>query len=94
MAVLNAYSTGNTMLSKAILRDLINATIGFEELAPAIKRPSKSLPRMPAPGWNQNTGTCFDIVSALQKKTYITLPVSAKASREERTAVGLRFRSV
>ena len=34
---------------KAVLRDLVNATVGFERLAAQVKRPSKSLHRRLAP---------------------------------------------
>jgi hypothetical protein len=38
---LNAYFAGDTAAGKAILRDLVNATVGFEDLAMALKKPSK-----------------------------------------------------
>src|SRR5207249_5194943 len=34
---INAFLGGDTAAGKAILRDLVNATLGFEELAAAIK---------------------------------------------------------
>ena len=37
---INAYLSGETDAGKAILRDLVNATVGFESLAAAIRRPS------------------------------------------------------
>ena len=77
---LNAYLAGNTTVGKAILRDLVNATIGFEELALTLKKPSKSLHRMLAPRGNPSTENFFTIVSALQKKAHVTLRVTAKAS--------------
>lgn len=77
---INAYLSGDTSTGKAILRDLVNATIGFEGLAAEIKKPSKSLHRMLAPRGNPNTENFFDIVSALQKKTRVRLRVTARAS--------------
>ena len=77
---INAYLSGDTATGKAILRDLINATIGFEKLAAATKKPSKSLHRMLAPHGNPNTENFFDIVSALQKKTRVKLRVTAHTS--------------
>jgi DNA-binding phage protein len=76
---INAYLTGDTATGKAMLRDLVNATIGFEGLATATKKPSKSLHRMLAPHGNPNTENFFDIVSALQKKTRVKLRVTAHA---------------
>jgi hypothetical protein len=49
---INAYLAGNTAEGKAILRDLVNATVGFEGLAAEIHKPSKSLHRMLAPRGN------------------------------------------
>ncbi|TLY39749.1 MAG: transcriptional regulator [Nitrospirae bacterium] len=76
---INAYLGGDTAAGKAILRDLVNATVGFEELAAEIKKPSKSLHRMLAPHGNPSTENFFGIVSALQKKTRVRLHVTAKA---------------
>ncbi|HTY41929.1 MAG TPA: transcriptional regulator, partial [Thermoanaerobaculia bacterium] len=60
---INAYLSGETGEGKAILRDLVNATVGFESLAAAVKKPSKSLHRMLAPGGNPSTENFFAIVS-------------------------------
>lgn len=74
---INAYLAGDTATGKAMLRDLVNATIGFEGLATATKKPSKSLHRMLAPRGNPNTENFFDIVGVLQKKTRVKLKVTA-----------------
>ena len=76
---MNAYLGGDAKAGKAMLRDLINATIGFQELAHMLKKSSKSLHRMLAPYGNQNTENFFDIVNALQKKAGVKLKVKAKA---------------
>ena len=76
---INAYLGGDTVAGKAILRDLVNATVGFEQLAVEIKKPSKSLHRMLAPRGNPSTENFFGIVNALQKKTRVKLHVTAKA---------------
>ena len=76
---INAYLAGDTQTGKAVLRDLVNATVGFEELATEVKRPSKSLHRMLAPRGNPSTENFFGIVSALQKRTRVKLRVTAKA---------------
>ena len=75
---INAYLGGDTAAGKAILRDLVNATLGFEELAAEIQKPSKSLHRMLAPRGNPSTENFFSIVSALQKKTRMKLRVTVK----------------
>lgn len=61
---INAFLRGDTAAGKAILRDLVNATLGFEGLAAEIKKPSKSLHRMLAPRGNPSTENFFGIVSA------------------------------
>jgi DNA-binding phage protein len=76
---INAYLAGDTGTGKALLRDLINATVGFEGLAAEIRKPSKSLHRMLAPRGNPNTENFFDIVNTLQKKTRVKLRVTARA---------------
>lgn len=75
---LNEFLGGNTTAGKAILRDLVNATIGFEQLAAELNKPSKSLHRMLAPHGNPSTENFFFIVQALQKRTQIGLSVRAK----------------
>ena len=74
---INAYLAGDTAEGKAMLRDLVNATVGFEQLAVEIRKPSKSLHRMLAPRGNPSTDDFFSIVSALQKKTRVKLRVTA-----------------
>lgn len=76
---INAYLGGDLTTGKAILRDLVNATVGFEELAAELDKPSKSLHRMLAPHGNPSTENFFGIVNALQKKTHVKLRVTAKA---------------
>lgn len=77
---LNAYLAGDTATGKAILRDLVNATIGFEELSEEVKKPSKSLHRMLAPNGNPSAENFFGIVAALQKRTRVRLKVTARAA--------------
>jgi DNA-binding phage protein len=53
---------------KALLRDYINATTGFEELARMTHKNSKSVMRMLSSGGNPTANNLFDILHALQKK--------------------------
>lgn len=73
---LNAYLAGDAGTGKAMLRDLVNATVGFEGLAAEVGAPSKSLHRMLGPAGNPSTENFFGIVSALQKKTRVKLRVT------------------
>ena len=74
---LDAYLSGDTRTGKAMLRDLVNATIGFEGLAEEVKKPSKSLHRMLAERGNPSTENFFDIVQALQRRTRVRLRVTS-----------------
>jgi len=76
---INAYLALPINAGKAILRDLVNATIGFEGLAAEIKKPSKSLHRMLAARGNPSTENFFGIVKALQKKTRTRLRVAVQS---------------
>jgi hypothetical protein len=77
---INAYLAGDTGTGKAILRDLVNATIGLEGLAADINKPSKRLHRMLAPHGYPSTENFFGIVSVLKKKTRMKLRVTAQAA--------------
>ncbi len=58
---------GDLDTGKAILRDYINATIGFEELSRRTKRPAKSLMRMLSPSGNPQARNLFEVIQHLQK---------------------------
>jgi DNA-binding phage protein len=53
--------------AKNVLRDYINATVGFTELAAATSIPSKSLVRMFGPTGNPRADNLFAVVSFLQR---------------------------
>ena len=72
------FLNGEPETARLILRDLINATMGFEQLAALTNKPSKSLHRMLAPRGNPSTENFFGIVNALQKKTRLKLRVTAR----------------
>jgi len=59
---------GDIATSKAILRDYINATVGFTELANTTRIPPKSLMRMLGPSGNPRADNLFEVVSALQRR--------------------------
>ena len=64
---------------KAMLRDYINATVGFERLGVATNTSPKSLMRMFGPRGNPQARNLFAVISQLQKKTGVTLKVRASA---------------
>ena len=60
--------TGDIATAKTILRDYINATVGFAELAQATHIPPKSLMRMLGPGGNPRANNLLEVVSLLQQR--------------------------
>ena len=59
---------GDVDTGKTVLRDYINATVGFAGLAAATHIPSKSLMRMLGPGRNPRAANLLGIVAFLQKR--------------------------
>jgi hypothetical protein len=78
---LESLLAGDLDTGKAILRDYINATIGFEELSRLTKRPAKSLMRMLGPSGNPHARNLFGVISLLQRAEGLHFEVSAKAAR-------------
>jgi DNA-binding phage protein len=69
---------GDIVTGKAILRDYINATIGFAEVAEATHIPAKSLMRMFGPSGNPRAENLFQIVSFLQKREGVRFQLRAE----------------
>jgi hypothetical protein len=64
---LDLMISGDMDTGKLILRDYINATIGFEVLAQLLDKPVKSLMRMFSPRGNPQANNLFAVIAALQK---------------------------
>lgn len=69
--------TGDVETGKAILRDYIKATIGFEKLGEATGNPPKSLIRMFGPRGNPQAKNLFSVLGFLQKHAGLELHVTA-----------------
>ena len=69
---------GEVDVAKAVLRDYINATIGFEKLGAKVKIPPKSLMRMFGPKGNPQAKNLFAVIGALQKEAGVELHVAAE----------------
>ena len=67
--------TGDVDTGKAVLRDYINATVGFERLARETGTPAKSLMRMFGPKGNPRADNLFAVISRLQKASSVRLEV-------------------
>jgi hypothetical protein len=59
---LNAHLGGDEAMGKAVLRDVINATVGFAQLAADLQNPGKSLRRMLSPAGNASTANFYAIL--------------------------------
>ncbi len=68
--------SGDIDAGKAILRDYIKATVGFEKLAMATGTPAKSLIRMFGPRGNPLARNLFGVICYLQKQAGIELQVT------------------
>ena len=67
---------GDVESGKAILRDYIKATVGFEKLAEATATPPKSLIRMFGPRGNPQARNLFGVIGYLQKQAGVELHVA------------------
>ena len=68
---------GDVDTGKILLRDYINATIGFEELGSLTNKSPKSLMRMFGPSGNPQARNLFDVISFIQIHEGIKLKVQA-----------------
>ena len=71
------FLNGETQTARLILRDLVNATLGFEQLAELTDRPSKSLHRMLSPRGNPNMDNLAAIFGAMRQQFGVGLEVRA-----------------
>jgi len=69
--------SGEMETGKSVLRDFINATVGFERLAEKTSMPAKSLMRMFGPKGNPRAENLFHVIRHLQEETGVHLAVAA-----------------
>ena len=69
--------SGDVETGKAVLRDYINATIGFEEPGSLTDKSPKSLMRMFGPKGNPQARNLFEIIGYLQKREGVRFEVRA-----------------
>ncbi len=72
-----ALLRGEVDVGKALLRDYINAAVGFEELGRLTGKSSKSLMRMFGPNGNPQARNLFEVISQLQRYEGVRLEVTA-----------------
>lgn len=80
IALLNEATTlflnGEPDIARLILRDLVNATVGFEELSKATEKPSKSLHRMLSARGNPTMDNLTAIFKVLKEKLNVAFDVT------------------
>ena len=69
--------SGDVDTGKAVLRDYINATIGFQELGELTEKLPKSLMRMFSPNGNPQARNLFQVIGRLQEREGLHLKVEA-----------------
>jgi DNA-binding phage protein len=67
---LQAFLEGEVAPGLILLRDCINATVGFSAMSKETHIPEKSLMRMVGPRGNPTASNLFAMVAALQQKTH------------------------
>jgi hypothetical protein len=71
---------GDLDAGRSILRDYINATIGFEELGELTGKSPKSLMRMLGPTGNPQAQNLFDVIVHLQRAERLRFKVLLKSA--------------
>ena len=71
------FLNGEPDTARLILRDLVNATVGFETLARLTDRPSKSLHRMLSSNGNPSMDNLSAIFGALRGRLRVDIEVRA-----------------
>ena len=72
------FINGEPDTAKLILRDLVNATVGFESLAEEINKPAKSLHRMLSASGNPTMSNVSAIFAAIKRALKMELQTSVE----------------
>ena len=70
---LTLFLNGEPETARLVLRDLVNATVGFERLAAATGKPAKSLHRMLSTNGNPSMDNLSIILGVLRKRLRVKL---------------------
>jgi DNA-binding phage protein len=89
------FLSGDVETGKIILRDFINATVGFTKLGDVTHRSAKSLMRMLDPRGNPQARNLFEIVAYLRQAEGVCFEVrSARAALRSKQRLSSQRRSV
>jgi DNA-binding phage protein len=78
LEAVNCILQGDVETGKAVLRDYVNATMGFGGLEKKTKIPSKSLMRMLGPSGSPTLANLAKMLTALQKADGVRLEVTVR----------------
>jgi DNA-binding phage protein len=87
------FLNNETETARLILRDLVNATIGFEELAQKTEKPSKSLHRMLSQKGNPSMDNLAAIFGAVRTRLNVGIgahSVQLNQSKQKREPVSAK----
>jgi DNA-binding phage protein len=71
------FLNGEPEVARLVLRDLVNATIGFEKLANETSKPSKSLHRMLSAKGNPTMDNLNSIFNVLRENLQVNIKIHA-----------------
>jgi|SRR5450759_543714 DNA-binding phage protein len=77
---IESFLSGDVETGKTVLRDFINATIGFTKLGRVTRRSPKSLMRMLGPTGNPHVKNLFEIVAFLQQHERVRFKVRSSSA--------------
>ncbi|MBZ5510664.1 MAG: transcriptional regulator [Acidobacteriia bacterium] len=77
---IEGFLSGDVETGKTVLRDFINAAVGFTKLGQAMHRSPKSLMRMLGPKGNPHAKNLFAMVAFLQRHERVRLKVQSSSA--------------
>ncbi len=77
---IESFLSGDVETGKTVLREFINATVGFTKLGRVMHRSPKSLMRMLGPRGNPQAKNLFEIVAFLQQHERVRFKVQSKSA--------------
>ena len=75
------FLNGEPEVARLVLRDLVNATVGFEQLALEVDKPSKSLHRMLSARGNPTMDNLTKIIGILRNNLGLEIEVHPTPTR-------------
>lgn len=86
-----AFLNGEPHVSRLVLRDLVNASIGFEELSAETKRPSKILHRMHSETGNTSMDNLAAIFGTVRRRLGVAFEAHAVETAKPSEAAEILF---